>query len=803
MKYPLLFVCFMTLAATAFTQEAQKYEVPPKEILDLIDIKPAPAVRIDQNNRYIVELDRLPFKTLAELAEDEVKLAGLRINPQLNSPGRQGYYYGISIKEISTGKEINVKGLPQNVRLNELSFSPNGELISFLVADNDRMSLWILELKTGNAQQISNSKINGVLGSSYTWDRNSKSLLVKRVPEDRKELSSARPLPEGPSIQEATGNKAPVRTYQDLLRNPYDEQRFEYYASSEIVRISLEGQPNIVLPSALWRSIELSPDGEYILAQKIVKPYSYIVPFSRFASEYVIFDKGGKLVSDFYKKPLIEQLPTGFDAVPTGRRGIEWRSDKPSTLFWAEAADGGDPAIKTEVRDRLFMQSIPIKEEPRLFAETSLRYSGIIWGNNNGAILMTDWWKTRKEQSIWLTDLDGKTKAELWFDRNSEDLYKDPGDFVTVPNQYGRWVLAFSKSGKALYLRGEGYSPEGNKPFIDQFSIEKRKTKRLWQAEGLNTYESIVRILNVDDLTFITTIESTSQNPNLWIHIKGDIKQLTNFANPYQSFSGVTKETIHYTRKDGVALSGTLYLPKGFDMLHDEPLPLLMWAYPQEFKGADQAGQIKDSPYRFAQIYYGSPVMWAQRGYAILDDTDFPIIGEGENEPNDTFVEQLVSNASAAIDYLAEKGIADRKRVAIGGHSYGAFMVANLLAHSDLFAAGIARSGAYNRTLTPFGFQSEERTFWEAPKVYMEMSPFVYADKIKSPLLLIHGDADNNPGTFTLQSERLFGAIKGLGGVSRLVLLPFESHGYSARENILHVLWETDQWLEKYVKTKK
>ena len=380
MKYPLLFVCFMTLAATAFTQEAQKYEVPPKEILDLIDIKPAPAVRIDQNNRYIVMLDRLPFKTLAELAEDEVKLAGLRINPQLNSPGRQGYYYGISIKEISTGKEINVKGLPQNVRLNEISFSPNGELISFLVADNDRMSLWILELKTGNARQISNSKINGVLGSSYTWDRNSKSLLVKRVPEDRKELSSARPLPEGPSIQEATGNKAPVRTYQDLLRNPYDEQRFEYYASSEIVRISLEGQPNIVLPYALWRSIELSPDGEYILAQKIVKPYSYIVPFSRFASEYIIFDKGGKLVSDFYKKPLIEQLPTGFDAVPTGRREIEWRSDKPSTLFWAEAADGGDPAIKTEVRDRLFMQSIPIKEEPRLFAETSLRYSGIIWG---------------------------------------------------------------------------------------------------------------------------------------------------------------------------------------------------------------------------------------------------------------------------------------------------------------------------------------------------------------------------------------------------------------------------------------
>lgn len=793
----------MTIATTAVSQESQKFEVPPKEILELIDIKPTPAVRIDQNNQYLIMLDRLPFKTLEELAEDEVKLAGLRINPQLNCPGRQGYFYGISIKEIATGKEIVVKGLPQDVRLNELSFSPDGQYLSFLVAKQDRMTIWILELKSGTARELSDSKINGVLGGSYIWDKDSRSLLIKRIPGNRTELPTVRPLPEGPSVQEATGNKAPVRTYQDLLRNPYDEQRFEHYSSAEIARVTLDGHLTVILPTALWRSIDLSPDGEYLLAQKITRPYSYIVPVSRFASDFNIYNREGNLINEFYHKPLIEQLPTGFDAVATGKRAIDWRSDKPATLYWAEAADGGDPSVKTEIRDRLYMVSAPFIEKPRLFAETSLRYASIIWGNSNGAILNTDWWKTRKEQTYWLTDLDGKTKSDLWFDRNSEDLYKDPGDFVTVPNQYGRWVLAFSRSGKALYLRGEGYGPDGNKPFIDQFAIDTKKAKRLWQAEGINTYESILRILDVNTLTFITTIESTSENPNLWLHKKSDKIQLTHFPNPYQSFGGVTKETIHYKRKDGVSLSATLYLPKGFDLLHEAPLPLLMWAYPQEFKGVDQAGQIKDSPYRFSQMNYGSPIMWAQRGYAILDDADFPIIGEGETEPNDTFIDQLVSNASAAIDYLSGKGIIDRKRVAIGGHSYGAFMVANLLAHSDLFAAGIARSGAYNRTLTPFGFQSEERTFWEAQQVYLEMSPFVYADKIKAPLLLIHGDADNNPGTFTLQSERLFGAIKGLGGTCRLVLLPYESHGYSARENILHVLWETDQWLEKYVKGKK
>lgn len=793
----------MTIATTTVSQESQKFEVPPKEILELIDIKPTPAVRIDQNNHYLIMLDRLPFKTLEELAEDEVKLAGLRINPQLNCPGRQGYFYGISIKEIATGKEIVVKGLPQDVRLNELSFSPDGQYLSFLVAKQDRMTIWILELKSGTARELSDSKINGVLGGSYIWDKDSRSLLIKRIPGNRTELPTVRPLPEGPSVQEATGNKAPVRTYQDLLRNPYDEQRFEHYSSAEIARVTLDGHLTVILPTALWRSIDLSPDGEYLLAQKITRPYSYIVPVSRFASDFNIYNREGTLINEFYHKPLIEQLPTGFDAVATGKRAIDWRSDKPATLYWAEAADGGDPSVKTEIRDRLYMVSAPFIEKPRLFAETSLRYASIIWGNSNGAILNTDWWKTRKEQTYWLTDLDGKTKSDLWFDRNSEDLYKDPGDFVTVPNQYGRWVLAFSRSGKALYLRGEGYGPDGNKPFIDQFAIDTKKAKRLWQAEGINTYESIIRILDVNTLTFITTIESTSENPNLWLHKKSDKIQLTHFPNPYQSFGGVTKETIHYKRKDGVSLSATLYLPKGFDLLHEAPLPLLMWAYPQEFKGVDQAGQIKDSPYRFSQMNYGSPIMWAQRGYAILDDADFPIIGEGETEPNDTFIDQLVSNASAAIDYLSGKGIIDKKRVAIGGHSYGAFMVANLLAHSDLFAAGIARSGAYNRTLTPFGFQSEERTFWEAQQVYLEMSPFVYADKIKAPLLLIHGDADNNPGTFTLQSERLFGAIKGLGGTCRLVLLPYESHGYSARENILHVLWETDQWLENYVKGKK
>jgi dipeptidyl aminopeptidase/acylaminoacyl peptidase len=130
-------------------------------------------------------------------------------------------------------------------------------------------------------------------------------------------------------------------------------------------------------------------------------------------------------------------------------------------------------------------------------------------------------------------------------------------------------------------------------------------------------------------------------------------------------------------------------------------------------------------------------------------------------------------------------------------------MTANLLTHSRLFAAGIAESGAYNRTLTPFGFQNERRSYWEAPEIYNRMSPFMNADKVKDPMLLIHGMADNNSGTFPIQSESYYAALKGFGATVRLVLLPDESHGYAARESILHKHWEVLNWMNKYVRDKK
>ena len=186
-------------------------------------------------------------------------------------------------------------------------------------------------------------------------------------------------------------------------------------------------------------------------------------------------------------------------------------------------------------------------------------------------------------------------------------------------------------------------------------------------------------------------------------------------------------------------------------------------------------------------------------GYAVLDNAAMPIVGDPRTV-NDHFVEQVVMDAKAAVEKAVAMGVTDPARVGVGGHSYGAFMTANLLCHTDLFAAGIARSGAYNRTLTPFGFQSESRTLWQAPDMYFKVSPFLSADKIKGALLLIHGEADNNPGTFPVQSERMYQAVRGNSGTVRYVSLPYESHGYEARESVGHTLYEMITWFDKYVK---
>ncbi len=778
------------------------YQKPPKEILELADAAPPPSAMIDGRAKYMALLSQPRFLSLEELAQPELKLAGLRINPRAHDASRSRYYTTLAFQEVESGKQIPLAGLPENLRLKYPRFSPDSTHFSFVQTTTEGLELWVVDLDTGKAARLAPPVLTAVMGFPYLWSPDGKSLVCRTRPSPAP-FPETTGLPTGPAIQEATGAKAAAWTYQDLLRNKNDERKFEFYGQCTITRYALDGTGTPWLPAGIYREIDLSPDGEYLLAVETHPPYSYQLPGNRFPYAVRVYDRGGRMVKELCDKPLQDKIPTAFDAVEDGPRDFGWRDDQPATLYWLEAADGGDPARESAVRDRVYQLEAPFAGEPRPVCATRNRCQGIAWGSTTVAVVYDFWWKTRNMKMYRINpDTDNPEPAVL-FDFSSEDLYHQPGYFILQPDAHGRDRLLISRDGSKLYLDGEGYSPEGNRPFLDEFDLRTGQAKRLWQADGVKTYEDLIRVLDPEAGRLLTRIQAPAEYPNYYLRQIGSTeapKAVTAFPNPYQSFAAVTKRQIHYKRADGLDLSATLYLPPGYDSKKDGRLPMLMEAYPTEFKDKAAAGQVDDSPYRFVSFSWGSPVFWAVRGYAVLEDAKFPIVGQGKEEPNDTYIEQLVMDAQAAITAVDTMGVVDPKRVGVMGHSYGAFMVANLLAHSDLFAAGIARSGAYNRSLTPFGFQAEERNYWQAQAVYQQMSPFNYADKIKAPLLLIHGDADNNPGTFTLQSERLFQAVKGLGGTARLVLLPYESHGYAARENILHMLWEMDTWLEKYVK---
>ncbi len=800
-----ILIALLLTSTFAFCQENVEYQKPPQEILELVDIQRAPWVLLNEERDFMVLLYRNQYKSIEDLSKDELRLAGLRIDPKTNIGSRTTYYNNVQVKNLSDkgSEQIQVSGLPENPRLANFTWSPDQSKIAMTNTVAEGVELWVLDLASASVKKLTGANVNANMGDVVNWFEDGNSLLVKMISSDRKELIDTKSVvPSGPTISVNDGKKAQNRTYQDLLKNKNDEHNFEQLALSEIYKVSLDGSKSPWMDSGMFKGISFSPDGNYVMVTRLGKPFSYLVPYSRFPSTTGIYDKDGKLVQIVSEVPLIEDLPKGFMAVREGRRQLSWRNDKPASMIYAVALDKGDPENEVEYRDEVFQLEAPFQGDGKSILKTINRFYTFRWADENTAIAYDYWWNTRNMKTYVFDPSDNSKKPKILFDRNYQDRYSDPGNFVMTRNKMGSDVLALSK-GKA-YLLGDGFTDKGQFPFLDQINLDSGAKERLYVSEMEGKIETLQEF-DPKSKQLVVRIESPTEYPNYFFRNmkKNELTQLTYNENPFKSITGGYKEVIQYKRDDGLELSGTLYLPVGYDMENKEKLPLLIWAYPEEFKDKSSAGQNTKNPNEFTYPWYGSMIYWITQGYAVLDDASFPIVGEGEEEPNDSFRSQLVANAKAAIDAVDAMGFIDRERVAVGGHSYGAFMVANLLAHSDLFAAGIARSGAYNRTLTPFGFQSEERNYWEAPDVYNTMSPFMHADKVNEPILLVHGEADNNSGTYPMQSERYFNALKGLGATARLVILPKESHGYRAKESILHVLWEQDQWLDKYVKNKK
>lgn len=796
-KFKLVILLF--IAFTSFAQDDAGYTLPPKDIADMLLAPSSPSVSVDDKGEWMLLMQSSSYPSVEELAQPELRIAGLRINPANYARSRQNFINQIWLKNIKSGKELQISGLPSPLMAGSISWSPSDKKIAFTNTTNSRVDLYIIDVATQKAAKINKSALN-ILLEGYQWfDDNTLIYLTATRPASS---APAKPLmPKGPTVQENYGKASPRPTYQDLIKNPYDEQLFEFFSTSQMVKNTNGAESKIGKP-AIYSSVSISPDKKFMLVRKIKKPFSYTVPAFGFPSLVLITDIIGNTVKQLADLPSAETAPSGYDNVQYVPRSFDWRDDEAATITWCMPLDSGFIKKNVEYHDVVYGLSAPFNSTPDMLFKTKMRYYGTTWGNEQLALVSEG---LRSRQLSQLDRFNPVTSdLEALITRNTTDAYGSPGTPITAPNQYGKNVLVVTDKGnKILFNNTTGSSPKGDLPFLTSYDVHTKKTDTLWKCNE-EWFEMVIKVLNPERLSLLTRKENENTVPNYWLKdlkLRIADRQLTNFANPYPQMDGVTKEKIKYKRADGVDLTGDLYLPKGYNKEKDGKLPVFMWAYPREFNSASDAAQVRGSEHRFTLLSWGSPVFYVTQGYAVFNNAEMPIVATAsDKKPNDDFVDQLTMNAEAAINILDSLGVGDRNRVAVGGHSYGAFMTANLLAHTNLFKAGIARSGAYNRSLTPFGFQNEDRTYWQAQSLYTEMSPFSYADKIKTPLLLVHGEMDNNTGTFPIQSERMFNAIKGHGGTVKYISLPYESHGYQGKENILHMLNEQFMWLEKYVK---
>ena len=795
----LFFSCNLVLNSDLRGQSAG-YQLPPQEVVDIIDAPPEPAVRFSPDTQWMLMIDRDAMPGIEDVSRRMLQLAGLRIDPAANGPFRTSFDKGLSIRARDS-RELTHVPLPNGAKLSGTSWSHDSKKFVFTLVTDQGQQLWVARVANPTKPKMLTDRLNTVLGG-FSWMPDGEHLVCRLVPDNRGPEPAVNVIPTGPNIQQSIGNTSPTRTYQDLLSSPSDEALFEHYATTQLAMIGLDGTVRKIGEPNIFALVSPSVSGRHLLVTTIHRPFSYLMTYRSFPQNIQVWNvPSGAVDYTVAEVPMAENIP--IEGVRTGPRNVQWKSVEPATLIWTEALDGGDPNQEAEHRDRIMVCRDPFNENPVEMVKTQHRALGVEYFSDPSLIATTQYDRDRRWIRSLLYDLKAPDVApKTLMDRSIRDQYGDPGRLVSQRDKTGHWVIR--QDGTWVYRMGRGASQHGDLPLVDRQDLDSLKTERLWRC-AIGTYESAVAIASsAADVkpTVITTAETPTTPSNYYLRDLNKDRRvaLTNFQDPTPQIRGITKQLVTYERNDGVPLSATLYLPADYQA--GTPLPLLVWAYPREFNDAKTAAQVFGSPSRFTRMRSISHLTLLTQGYAIMDAATMPVIGDPETM-NDTFIEQIVASAQAAIDKAVEMGVADPNRVGVGGHSYGAFMTANLLAHCDLFKAGIARSGAYNRTLTPFGFQSERRSFWNAKDVYFNISPFMHAHNINEPLLLIHGENDNNSGTFPMQSKRMYQAVKGNGGTVRLCMLPDESHGYRARESVLHTQAEMIAWFDKYVKNAK
>jgi dipeptidyl aminopeptidase/acylaminoacyl peptidase len=790
----------------AQTFAATPWQKPNEQILSVLNAPEIPTAWSSPDGQHLLLVTPIRYPPLSDLAAPMHALAGMRINPQTGGLHRSQLYTQPTLLSVADSSKLEVK-LPDDVRILNAIWSADSDKLAIIGERSDRIGLWVAHTD-GKVVPV-DLALAPVLDGAVSWMPDQEHLLVKHFPAGRGAAPKPPAVPSGPTVREGNGDSA-SSTYEarDLITSPQDEALFAHFTTSQLAVVDAgSGKAQPVGAPGVYSEVSASPNGKYLLVHRLQGPWSYRVAWWRFATDIEIWTLEGELAHKVASLPVAEEVP--IHGVPTGARDVGWRQNAPATLTWIEALDGGNPTAKVPHRDQVMQLAAPWGRPATLLAKVPHRVESLSYGER-GLVLVSQFERERRWRHVWTVNAEkGASTARPWFDLSANDRYQDPGSPMTSQNSNGAWLI--EQDGDWIWFRGEGASPTGDRPFLDKRSLTSGRTERVFRS-GSEVFERFVRWVDRKKGTFLVYREAPEIVPNIHLATLGakvpgaaageavlarTDRPVTTFEDPTPILRGVTKQIVTYQRKDGVPLSFTLYLPPGYKP--GTPLPTVINAYPREFSDPATAGQVSGSERTFNRFIGANHLFFVLEGYAVLHNTTMPVLGDPETA-YDTFVEQLVSSAEAALDKAVEMGVADPTRVGLIGHSHGGLMVSTLLAHSDRFRAGIARSGAYNHTIRPFGFQSERRTLWEAKDTYVGLSPVMFAPQIREPLLLVHGAIDENPGTVPLQSERLFEAVRGTGGTVRLVMLPFEGHGYAARESVEHVLWEQLSWFDRHVK---
>ncbi|KRG43268.1 peptidase [Stenotrophomonas panacihumi] len=800
----------LALAAPAFAA----YDAPPENLLKVLKAPPPPTPSVDPTGQRILLTTSQTYPSIERVARPYLKLAGVRLEPANRSRHDTRAGYGIpacvaefALVDVASGKQTPV-ALPEGACPGAAQWSPDGRQFAFQNVTATAVELWLGDAATGRVHKVPGLALNPIFDAAVQWLDGSKTLLVKKVPDNQGAPPASDAAGIGPNIQQSLGGQGESSTYEarDLLTSAHDEALFAWYGSSQLAVVdAASGSVRNVGQPAIYTDVNGAPDGVHVLVEAIKPPYAHTVTYQRFPHDVAVLDVAGGTSKLIASLPLADRVPV--HGVPEGPVNFDWRATAPATLVWSEALDKGDWKVEVPHRDKVMSWKAPFSGKPSEIGRTRQRFVGYAWSPQPSMAFQYEMDENRHWQTVRIVDVDkrGDEGRVLW-DMSSDELYKDPGNFVyrRLPN--GASVVRMD--GDAVFLRGQGASPKGDRPFLDKLELSSLKSERLFRS-GEDDYDQFLAFSSTPG-AFLTWRQSLLDPPNAFVRTLGERKadaaegepryaftgtQLTQVADPTPEVRQIKKRLVTYKRADGLDLSFTLYTPPGWK--EGERLPAILYAYPADFASSEQAGQVSGSQYTFTRLPYYRLMLLA--GYAIIDNASFPIVGDPKTA-YDTYLEQLEADAKAAVDKAVELGVVDRNRIGVTGHSHGALMTANLVAHTDLFKAGVATSGSYNKTLTPFGFQNERRSVWEAPEVYRKASPFFFADKIKLPLLLVHGDDDANPGTEPVQSVKLFQAIRGNGGTTRLVMLPHEPHWYTALESNEQVVYEMLNWFDTYVK---